>query len=718
MPTFQFGTEAVYISGSKPSYTSVDPNPSWCESAEFLEPINGNQEGVTWNLESEVPRLGISSQVWKHEEMKPYCKKLVQHYYKYGWDSLPGGIPVKFMRTVNQFRITLELWEKLFSLNKWMCKEELYVHSLEDGADFTDYVKKARAYAVQEITSRAGASIPEEFEGCSEGYDGYDSILAERNFIHWHHDNVDDVKYAFFPPKGNDTSKFKELATEWFLRHKIRDNWAEAQDTDWRENIKGTVIYSHKLKKSILQRELFFMDELPTHPGWFAKRCVVQALPGGPRDTGVPDISTWKKLKNINAVAALINDISPKSAAAASWKTLARYKLLMRHAMYIHVDFKKYGLTCPRDLMICLGEVIYEQLDVDIREELEGLNEFLILMEDGSIRKSCRGSMLGWLDSLVSIITQILVEEYLRDRKIKGDFLSFADDMEIGIQRLDSDIPRQVPYLDDTEQYVSVIIPDLVQYLRDWDFCPSDKKIYGSYTSVFLENYHHFDCVGLNMYKGQLILQNYARAAVTEDRNKARMLYSSAAKWYRHDYADLVVMGNRPVHKRLKNQYQDSILFGGWQPVESGMICTELYDRSIYDIACIIHAMKKVRYAPISTKRIKVTGQEETKFSDKFWSNADWYSNPPQGKFDDVKEAFQETRREHIASLSTVLPIDHHLRVVIELSAEWSAQVKSTLEGSSPLAWNREGIGTSQPLNAVLHVWRETEVVQRDELGA
>jgi hypothetical protein len=626
-----------YVGNIRVSYNASLPSRNWFNDKKAMK----SDYALNLDMYSEdnlkIYRIGVPSETLDFDKLKPEVDRCLDHYWTHGWYDLPKNLPDQLFRSLNLFRTTLECWELNSKLPAWMPKEELYVGALEQGPFFNEFIKKARAAVVQELTAVTETTIPEGYEDLSDGYKGYDSILSERNFPHWIHKDVDDIKYAF---RKNtipfDEEDFLKRCDHYFEKYKIVESFKGVPDIDWRDAVGPNVVYCHSQKRTILQRELLFMNELPERMGWFARRCVVQALPGGPRDTGVPDFGTWKKIKRVNAFAHQLNSIFPTSAMAPSWEVLKRYKEICKAYIYIHIDFKKYGLTSPRDRLISFAKYCERKLEVDLHD-IHEIHDFTILFEDGTLRQTCNGTMLGWIDSFASLVTQIDLEWFIHERNLPVKMIGFADDYELGLSKTEHDIQWKSD--EETIKTADVIIGDVCMYLRESGWLPSDRKIYGSKMSIFLENYVHDDRVGLDMYKGQLTAINFAKAIVTKSSARARDLYAGAAAWNPNPKIDDYVSRNR---KWLRdNEFSQSVLFAGWQPQQKGLLVEDLEEASLVEIAFLAVCQQKLKILRFTTKRREVDEGKERDFL--FKQQMSWSSNHPPVEFDmsEVESAYR-----------------------------------------------------------------------------
>lgn len=308
-------------------------------------------------------RYGLPNGVISHQEMKGEIDILVNHYYKYGYGSWPASkLSLKFKKHVSLFRASLDLWEE-FSTTKVFCKDEIYIRCLTEGPAFAEFIKKARSTSLRGKTSETETDIEEEY--FFEDYDGYNSIISERYLIHWDdRDTVDDVKYAFIPVTKNRDADFRVMLDDYWEEFKL-DTIEWTDEFDMISSLKNTKMYDPIKKKTHLMREFWSEDIEPSGP-YYAKRAVVPTTPGSTRDTGVGDPGTILKVKQLNALARLISERVPYSANAPGPVCNARYKRVLKKNLFLHLDFKKFGLTFPRGMLNILIEKISESSGINL----------------------------------------------------------------------------------------------------------------------------------------------------------------------------------------------------------------------------------------------------------------------------------------------------------------------------------------------------------------
>jgi hypothetical protein len=547
-------------------------------------------------------RHGLPFGVVKHEESKGEIKILLDHYFKHGYDNWPfSKLTTEFRRHVAKFRACLDLWEEL-STSKVFCKDELYVRCLREGHSFTEYVKKCRATCLRAKTSETETEIDED-EYFDE-YTGFNSILDERYLIHWDdRETVHDIKHAFIPAKKDRTADFERMLDTMWEDFRLDDvEWPS--EFDMIGSLKNTKMYDPVEKRSALMREFWSKDVSPSAP-YFAKRTVVPTSPGKTRDTGLGDPSTILKVKQLNALARAISERLPYSANAPGPICNARLKRVLKKNAFLHLDFKKFGLTFPRKLMNSLIRKIGKSSGCNLDYLL--IDSFYVEI-DGEVFQTERGTMLGWLDSMNSICFSAILHHLSKNEELMFDFITFNDDVEIS-KRCESALPETMELL-----RLAVI-----SELDSFDIPISMKKTYASRASVFLERYCYFtEEYGLDMYKEQLTVEAFAKSLVTEFPWQAKMFFSAAWQWTKSEYARDRCIDTCPIEFR-QDEIHMPLWSGGWYINRTNELDTSLNDcdRFGFRLGLELAKFHPPRYA---TRRQKVS--DFSKISDKIHKEA------------------------------------------------------------------------------------------------
>jgi hypothetical protein len=492
----------------------------------------------------EFCRYGEPLGTVKFDKVKGDRIKLLKHYYSRGYNSYPREIDPEFRKHVAYFRCCLDFWEQ-FSTTKVFSKDEIYVRCLEEGISFTEKIKKSRATCLRAKTTETVSDIDED--EYFEEYDGYNSIIHERYLIHWDDtESIDDIKYAFIPVKEVDDKLFRKLVRNLFDDFRIRE--AEPpEDIDMLSEMKNTKMYDPKEDRAFLMRS-FWREGITTNSSYFAKRTVVPVEPGSTRDTGIGDPSTILKVKILNKLARIVSERLPYSANTDAKTANSRFKRVLKRNAFLHLDFKKFGLTFPRQLMNIVIQEIGSYIGFDTRD---------LIIKDMTVQigtecfKTERGTMLGWLDSINSIAVCAILHDLVR-KGIEMDFITFNDDVEISMRA--RDVPGKLELLRSL----------VIGVIDSFDIPISLKKTYGSRASVFLERYVYFDRhYDLDMYKEQLTVKAYAQSCTTRFPWKAKMLFSAAEQWTKSEYANDRCRDTCD-REFSQMEYTESLWAGGW----------------------------------------------------------------------------------------------------------------------------------------------------------
>jgi len=497
--------------------------------------------------EYDFVRYGLPTGVIKHDSVTKDIDLLLDHYFKFGYCSWPASqINSKFRKHVALFRASLDLWEE-FSTDRVFCKDEIYVRCLREGHAFTDFIKKARSTCLRGKTSETITDIEEEYY--FDSYSGYNSIISERYLIHWDdREDIEDVKYAFIPVTKNKDAEFKKMLDMFWEDFRL-DETEWLTEFDMIGSMKNTKMYDPVKGKSHLMRE-FWDKNIDVRDPYFAKRSIVPTSPGSTRDTGVGDPSTVLKVKHLNAFARAITEKVPYSANASGPVCNARLKRVLKKNLFLHLDFKKFGLTFPRTMLNILIKKIAESSGLDLDYLL--INTFTIEI-DGECFNTERGTVLGWLDSINSICVSVILHSLSKRDELNFDFITFNDDVEISKRNVSAPI-----------ETLELLRLAVIAELDSFDIPISMNKTYGSRASVFLERYAYFQReYGLDMYKEQLTVAAYANSLCTEFPWQAKMFFSAAEQWTKSEYATNRCIDTCPIEFR-KDEIHLPLWAGGW----------------------------------------------------------------------------------------------------------------------------------------------------------
>jgi hypothetical protein len=308
--------------------------------------------------------------------------------------------------------------------------------------------------------------------------------------------------------------------------------------------------------KSKLMRE-FWSDDIDLSEPYMGKRVVVLTDPGSTRDTAVGTPSTIAKVKIINRLCRAISEKVVYSVNCDQKTANKRYKRVLRRRGFLHLDFKKFGLTFPRALMNKALQIIGEYFDLDLSDFL--IEEFIICIGDESYSTS-RGTALGWLDCLNSLCVCAILDDLI-NRGLDIDFVTFNDDVEIGVFE-NGDLTWTL------EQTRATVC----KQLDNFDIPISIKKTYGSRGSQFLERYSYYqENYDLDMYKEQLTVEAFATSLVTRWAWRAKLLFAGAYQWTRSEYAMNRCIDTCPIEFHPDEQGLP-VICGGWFNMTSGKL--------------------------------------------------------------------------------------------------------------------------------------------------
>lgn len=494
--------------------------------------------------EYDTVRFGLPEGVVSFEKTKADRLLLCKHLLDNGYESWPySKIKSNFRKHVAKFRASLDFWEQ-FSKGRVFQKEEIYYRCLMEGHSFTEKIKKMRATCFRAFTAETDTEVEEEYY--SSDYDGYNSIIHERYLIHWDdRETVDDVKYAFIQTGVSRHKEFSKLVDDMFQDFRLGE-LDFSQPLDMIGAIKNTKMYDPITKKTSLMRE-FWSEEVDIKAPYFAKRAVVPTTPGSTRDTGIGDPSTILKVKILNSLARVVSEKVPYSANTDGPSANARLKRVLKKNLFLHLDFKKFGLTFPRELMNILIKKIGEVANLDVSDLL--IDAFYVEI-DGTVYQTCRGTMLGWLDSINSLCVCAILHGL--SKELKFDFITFNDDVEIS-KRGDS-APRET---------LELLRMAVISTMNFFDIPISINKTFGSKCSVFLERYAYYSQYGIDMYKEQLTVDAYSKSCVTTEIWQAKLFFAAAEQWTKSKYATDRCIDTCPVEFR-KVENTLPLWAGGW----------------------------------------------------------------------------------------------------------------------------------------------------------
>jgi hypothetical protein len=419
------------------------------------------------------------------------------------------------------------------------------------------------------------------------------------------------VKYCFMPTT-DEVHDFENIFDSFLKSIPVSSRDFDAA-IDILGSLKNTQMYDPTQKKSNLMRE-FWTQDIDLDEPYYAKRTVVLTFPGSTRDTGVGTPSTIAKVKAINKLCRTILQACTHSANAPSAIANERLIRVLGRTMFLHLDFKKYGLTFPRALMNVALRKIGEHYDFDMSELI--INSFFLEI-DGTVYETARGTCLGWLDCLNELCVHAILHSIKTKYGVKFDHIGFNDDFEISFfagrdKRTKAEMMRDI----------------VLSQFAHFDIPISLSKSYVSEASVFLERYSHFDVYKLNMYKEQLTVKAFAMSLVTTYPWKAKMYFSSAWQWTKNDYAADRCLKTCP-REFGDRELVSSLICGGWfTPVESGLDRSFEYEDDLtLRLACELRKMTRPKISTKPSGNHSVSKIRETVYKKVLYSKS-----PTEGK--------------------------------------------------------------------------------------
>jgi len=496
--------------------------------------------------EYENVRFGLPHRAIKFEKVKEERELLIRHFISNGYSTFPSSkIHGDLKKAVGLFRASLDLWEALCGEGS-MSKDEIYFRCLSEGPSFTEWVKKSRAMSLMAHSAETNVQVDEDY--LLHNYKGYNSIINEDYLIHWDDsEETDDIKYAFIDSRPINEEKFRKDVKRLFEDYRIAE--CEFPEVfDMISSLKNTSMYDPVTKKSGLMRE-FWNEKVEPFGPYYACRRVVPVSSGNTRDTGVGDPSTILKVKQLNALARVISEKLPNSANAPDIICNSRLKRVLKKNAFLHLDFKKFGLTFPRALTNIMIEEIGVVSGIDTSHLI--IHDFYIEI-DGETYQTNRGNVLGWMDCINCLCVIAILHRLASEDELGFDFIGFNDDFEIS-KHVSKDIPG----------VLELLRLAIVSELDSFDIAISLDKTYGSKGSIFLERYAFFDQYGLDMYKEQLTVKAYSKSLCTEFPWQAKIFHAAAEQWTKSEYATDRCIKTCPIEFRPE-EASCSLWAGGW----------------------------------------------------------------------------------------------------------------------------------------------------------
>jgi len=553
-----------------------EPKNIWDEAIEPVRPKNLVKE-----YEFIRPRLGLPEDMIPWEENSKDIALVLKKTFEHGHIVIPRSINSKLRMSLEHFRNNLDIYDLVVD-KKVFSTLEIFERCLREGPSYTNYIKKCRAFSLQNATAIGGTNIKDEY--IHDEYCGYDSILHERYLVYWDdREDVADWVYSLVdPPEDDRSSEFAAIAK------RLSSRWKWEVDKDLTVPMlpdiagKASSLNSEKQETTLLKNTWAPSDG---EGAWFATRRVVPASGNQTRDTGVPDVDTLIKLKMIHQAVRKISNGCEYSANCDGQKLTRRVLRVQNCKRFTHIDFKKFGLTYLRSHLNNLLSILGLQ---KLRVE-----EFYLNTDRGLIQTE-RGTVLGWLDPLASLVV-ILILHDLKEKMAweDMDFITFNDDIEVGWKVTDPAelIKRQM------------IIVSRLEY---FGFIMSHRKIYTSELFVFLEQYEYPGY--LDMTKKQLCVNHFAKSLSSPYTWEAKTNFAAGWKVYRN-WRIKEICQNSIINVFGEIEYSLPVELGGWTHKMSGFLNVGLVEADPGEISFFIK-MSKWKRPQMTEKYIYVSIEE------------------------------------------------------------------------------------------------------------
>lgn len=520
------------------------------------------------------PRLGIPTGMISWEDNFDDIAKILHRFRKTGRRSVPGDINPELRKHAEHFRNILDVYDIIID-KKVFEADEIWYRCFAEGPDFTKFIKKSRAYSLQNKIDLYAKDLPEEY--VHEEYTGYDSIILERYLIYWSEEPVDWI-YSLIEPGDAHEDEFARIAYKFLSRNGLIKKYDQ--------NIKVFEPVANRVSslntrdgKTTSLKNTWTPDVEPGE--WQAVRKVVPTRSHQTRDTGVPDVFSLCKLKLLHKVARQISEQIPYSANCSFERLNKRVERIRNKRTFIHLDFKKYGLTFHRGPLKKFLQIL----------ELEhlGIDDFYLLVDGENVR-TLRGGVLGWFDPIIAIIVSIIIHHYKEKYGREDlDFIVFNDDVEIGLDTTD---PNEI----------EVIRQDIVAILEYFGFIISHRKTYASKMFIFLEQYEYPG--KLDMQKKQLMVNLFAKSLSTPYTWEAKINYADGEKYVKH-WKIREICFNSIECTLGPEEYELPVELGGWIHKRSGRLNTALQDAD-YGQLSFFFKMGKFKRPVLTSKLVNI----------------------------------------------------------------------------------------------------------------
>jgi len=598
------------------------------------EPVVIGSNPKVYEPEFIRPRLGIPMGFIDPVEHKDDIEKVVNATIKRGYRiTIPHSINRKLRLHLEHFRNHLEIYDILIK-DKVFSVSELWFRSLTEQSDFTKFIKKSRAGSLQRKIALEETEVSERY-GHSE-YKGYDSIFHETFFPYWDDSGpIEDYLYSFIPSER--CPSVLPFLEDMTIDYEIE---LKRPKVHFLQPIAGKkTIGSDDVTKTTLLKNAWHLSD--TGGEYYAHRVVVPTAPGQTRDSAVADVTTLNAVKICNSAARKYSEELPFSANCSQPLLHARIARMRRCRVFLHVDFKKFGLTSPRAVINTV--LSYFGLD-NLR-----ISKFYLEV-DGEVLQTERGSALGWMDPVTAIgVIGILYHLRKREKWSDMDFIVFNDDVEIGFRKLHS--------LEELALRKDIILREL----ESFDFILSHRKIFYSKMMIFLENYFQGGDIPTGMNKNQLVCKLYAKSLSTPFKWKAKAMHAEAHKKVRNSVVTEICMNS--IASRSEAEESSPVELGGWKfKIDGEKIGDRPLNLAIHEATCeemsYFVRMSRYREPHLAPKKEIV-------------NLYDLYHKIEHKKLESIKLHFSSIRSRLEMDTSEIL--SDHEREALRLSVGWQS---------------------------------------------
>lgn len=413
---------------------------------------------------------------------------------------------------MNLFLEKLFQWEKI-PIEKSMTKEEIFFCCLSQGPAYADYLKDLRFFSLKSKITKYFFSDEE-----SRDFIGYDSFFKESDLIHWKSD-TDDFEWSLIPERFDPESKYAKLFFEKFREIVRKTKICNPTYDEVLFKLKNAASFSTPEEKTTVFRELNETDQSDfcTSLPCYGKRQIVDVQPGGVRDTVIPDIQTLLKIKHSSLLLLQLCEKHNCSVMCSPTKVAARLNRVMRpESIFLMMDFRKIGLTCPRSIYREMGKILEEEGHPNFLEQLS----FTQVLDGDDLVSPDRGYCLGWLNEVPTLIQCLLFDILKEELKIINmDLVAFNDD---GVWRLPEKLPESI------WKAFSLL---LSQAICDLDLFVHPKKAMLAEQAVFCEEYFHFNSP-FEMKKRQIFTSLVSKCLCSDTKVECLGYLRSALSYY------------------------------------------------------------------------------------------------------------------------------------------------------------------------------------------